>query len=164
MGKPDALRTAIDAFEASEVEETQLPLEGLGLPVTDAVVRIRERTGKPGRPLGARNRRTEEMANYLLSKYAHPLERLAQIWSTGTEELAVSLGCSKQEALVEQRLAITAALPYLQPKLPLAVDLTNRKEIRLTILEDASHAPGAGQDDDDVLTLTATVIKDAIDG
>jgi hypothetical protein len=161
-GEKTALRAAVDAYEADD-EEIQLELEQLGLPVNAKVVAIRERTGKPGRRKGSRNRRTEAMAQYLLAKYRHPLERLAQIYSAPTEELAASLGCTKLEALAEQRLSIIAALPYVQPKLPLAVDLTNHKVITLTINEDPHVAGNAGEDNDEIITLTATVLKDGVD-
>ena len=163
-GEKRALEVALDAYDPPPVENQ---LELLGLPVNEKVAEVRVRTGKPGRPPGVPNKRTSEMAAYLLSRYSHPLERLAQIWSAGTEELAASLGCSKTEALQEQRLAITAALPYLQAKLPLAVDLTNHKVINLNIIEPKEHDPHAGEGDGMTLTLTATVVKeleDEVDG
>jgi len=154
-GEKRALEIALAEYDPPPAEDQ---LELLGLPINEKVQEIRTR--KPGRPLGASNKRTIEMAAYLLSRYSHPLERLAQIWSAGTEELAASLSCSKMEALQEQRLAITAALPYLQAKLPLAVDLTNHKIINLNIIEPHDVDPHAGEVDGERLSLTVEVMKD----
>jgi hypothetical protein len=42
-------------------------LEALGLPVNSNVLALRAKRVGPGRPAGSRNKRTVEMANYLLS-------------------------------------------------------------------------------------------------
>jgi hypothetical protein len=120
-------------------------LEELGLPINPQVVDIRTlRTGKPGRPPQSRNKRTVEMANYLLSRYTSPLEVLAQIAAAPIEELSASLRCTLLEALQEKRLAAIALKDHLHSKMPVAVDVTNRKVIHLTIHEDGVSPTGAG--------------------
>jgi hypothetical protein len=123
-------------------------LASLGLPINENVIALREaRTGKPGRPPNSRNKRTVEMANYLLSRYKSPLEVLAQIAATPIAELAASLKCTNLEAMQEIRLAAIALKDHLHSKMPVAVDVTNRKVIHLTIHEDGvptSGTDGAG--------------------
>lgn len=117
----------------------------LGLPLNAKVLKLRaERTGKPGRPLNSRNKRTVEMAQYLLSRYRSPLETLAQIQSTPIKELAASIGCTQLEALQEVRLAAIALKDHLHSKMPVAVDVTNTKIIHLTITEEAPPAANDG--------------------
>jgi hypothetical protein len=127
-----------------EIEQVDL-LQSLGAPVTSNVLKLRaaKRIG-PGRPAGSRNRRTVEMANYLLSKYTSPLEVLAQIATAPIDELSASLSCTKLEALQEKRLAAIALKDHLHSKMPVAVDVTNTKIIHLTITEDAPVAANDG--------------------
>jgi hypothetical protein len=157
-GEKRALEVALAEYEAPP-EEQQLEL--LGAPITPSVVELRAgRTGKIGRPPGSPNKRTTEMAAYLLSRYTSPLEVLAQIATAGVAELAASLNCSKLEALQEKRLAAIALKDHLHSKMPLAVDLTNHKVIELRIGDFGEGDPTVGNGAGDVLTLTATVIKD----
>lgn len=121
-------------------------LGALGLPINKRVAALRaKRTGLPGRPVGSPNKRTVEMANYLLSKYKSPLETLAQIAATPIAELAASLGCTMLEAVQEIRLAAIALKDHIHSKMPVAVDVTNTKIIYLTITEEvAPPADGIG--------------------
>lgn len=139
-----------------ELETRQLDL--LGLPTTPKLRKLREETAPepkgPGRPAGARNKRTLEMARFLLSRYTSPLEVLAQIATARVDELSASLGCTSTVALQEKRLAAIALLPYLHQKMPVSVDLTNRQEVYLTIHEGFLTEPG-----EDDITLTATVVE-----
>jgi hypothetical protein len=135
-------------------EAQQLDLIGAEKP-EEFAARI-ERRG-PGRPPGARNKRTQEWAEFLLARNASPLEVLMQIANARVDDLARQLGCKRLEALQEKRLAAIALVPYLHQKMPLAVDLTNRNVVYLTINETSELQPSDGD-----LTLTATVVK-AID-
>ena len=120
---------------ADEPEQIDL-LDEIGLFKNRKVIELQaQREGKIGRPKGARNRRTVEMANYLLSRYRSPLELFAQIVATPTAELAAALGCTVLEALQEQRLNAIALAPFIHQKQPVAVDLTNKREIHITIVE-----------------------------
>lgn len=133
-----------DPVEASDDEQLEL----LGIDSQSyAVKAVRElRTSKIGRPPGARNKRTLEMAQYLLSRYRSPLEGLLALANARVDELAVSLGCTKFEAMQEKRLAWMAALPYCHSKMPIAVDVTNRKIVRLIIEDDGDGAVMEGDD------------------
>jgi hypothetical protein len=151
---------------AAPVEQVDM-LSELGLPITKNVERLRaaKREG-PGRPAGSLNKRTVEMANYLLSRYVSPLERLAQIVAAPIDELSASLGCTKLEALQEIRLASIALKDHLHSKMPVAVDVTNTKIIHLTITEDAPP-PMAANDGvglvGEVLDLTAIDVTEKDD-
>jgi hypothetical protein len=162
-GNKTALEMALAEQDAPPVEEQ---LELLGAPVNEKVLEARAERTRVGRPPGSLNRRTSEMARYLLSKYTSPLEVLMQIATAPVSELAASIGCSKLEALQEKRLAAIACKDHLHSKMPIAVDLTHEKIIHLTIDEGAPVDPDAGNDNgDDVLTLTATVIREGkLDG
>lgn len=95
--------------------------------------RVREIRNAIGRPPGARNRRTVEFAEYLLKRYTSPAEGLAQIANMSIEEVVAATGCTRLEALQEKRIAATALLPYLHSKMPVSIDITNRKIIYLHI-------------------------------
>lgn len=136
------------------------PLRELGAPVGKNVERLRaQKPTGPGRPAGSLNRRTVEMADYLLSRYKSPLEVLAQIAVSPIDELSASLGCTKLEALQEVRLAAIALKDHLHSKMPLAVDVTNRKVIHLVIGEIPGGDPnvgGGGVGLSEIIDLTAT--------
>lgn len=86
-----------------------------------------------GRPAGATNKRTEEVRRYLLSRYAHPLEVLAQIYSRPVDALAAELGCTRVEALAAQVKAAAEVAPYVEGKMPVAVDMAVRGDFTLAI-------------------------------
>lgn len=106
-----------------------------------------------GRPPGARNKRTLEMVAYLSSQYRSPLESLAIISNSGIDELPERLGCSKLEALQEVRNAATALLPYWHQKMPLAVDVTNRRVVHLNIFDADSPA----SEEDEIALMDQTI-------
>lgn len=86
-----------------------------------------------GRPAGSRNRRTLEVRAYLLSRYAHPLEVLAQIYSRPTDVLAAELSCTRLEAMTLQKSAAAELAPFVEGKMPVAVDLNVRGDFTLAI-------------------------------
>lgn len=86
-----------------------------------------------GRKPGSRNKRTEEVRGYLLSRYAHPLEVLAQIYSRPVDQLSAELGCSKKEAAFLQVRAAAEVAPFVEGKMPVAVDITTRGDFTLLI-------------------------------
>ncbi|WP_310532525.1 hypothetical protein [Novosphingobium sp.] len=86
-----------------------------------------------GRPVGARNRQTQEVRSYLLSRYVHPLEFLSQVYSRPTDALAAELGCSKKEAAFLQVRAASEVAPFVEGKMPVTVDLTTRGDFTLLI-------------------------------
>ncbi len=142
----------------AELEPTAEPpggdveqLDMLGLPQVGVTPEVW--SGR-GRPPGRRNKRTEAWAEYLLSRYGSPLEVLAQIMTAPAASLARQLGCSAVEALAEKRLAAIALMPYVHQRQPLAVDLTERKTLTLTIVETTESAAESEE-----VTLTARVIE-----
>jgi len=88
---------------------------------------------RPGRPPGSRNKRTLDWINYLLSRYASPLEVLAQMTVARVEDLARDLHCTRLEAWQEKRHAAIGLAPFLHQRQPLAVNLTERRVVYLTI-------------------------------
>lgn len=134
-GLPSVLDAVRPHDQAVEDEAEQLDLLGMPEPRFSVV----ERKPGPGRPPGSRNRRTEAWAQYLLARYASPLEVLAQIATSSVEELHKRLGCSPLEALQEKRLAALGLLPYLHQRQPIAVDLNTRQVVNLTIVEGAAE-------------------------
>jgi hypothetical protein len=159
-GERTAVEMALDEAPGLDDLEAEEQLDLIGLPETRAVVNLREerelRDGRKGRPPGSRNKRTLEMANYLLSRYSSPLEVLAQIATARVDDLAASLGCKKLEALQEKRLAAIALVPFLHQKMPVAVDITNRKVVHLDVTIDGDAALPA---DESEITLTARVVE-----
>lgn len=86
-----------------------------------------------GRPKGARNKRTTEIADYLSGKYGFPLERLAQVYSSKPDTLQKELKINRLEAVKLIKDAAIACLPYMHQKQPVAVDVTQSKTISLVI-------------------------------
>ena len=115
------------------------PTQGelLGLPEPPAVVRAREKR-KGGRPPGARNKRTEDVAREVIERMGDPLLHLVAIATAPVDEL-LAVGLKPGEAMAEKRLAATAALPYLHQRAPVQVDLRGQQVVYLTI--DAGAAP-----------------------
>lgn len=104
---------------------------------------------KGGRPLGARNRSTEEWCRFLLSQYRSPLTALAELYSRPIEDLVAHLQAIADkdpivrvdgEGLVArmavrinpldvlrlQRDAAVALAPYLHKQQPKAIEIDNR--------------------------------------
>jgi hypothetical protein len=76
-----------------------------------------------GRPKGSKNRRTEEWARYVTSRYGSPLEALARVMHGGPAELARELGVSQVEGFDRWLRVAEALLPYVHGKQPTAVTL-----------------------------------------
>lgn len=87
----------------------------------------------PGRPAGARNKRTQEWVDYLGGRYGTPLERLAQLYSANPGELAAAHGIKVIEALDIMKSAAIAALPYMHQKQPVSVDVTGKGRMVLVL-------------------------------
>lgn len=84
-----------------------------------------------GRPRGAGNKRTGAWRDYLLSRYAHPLETLAAIQSTPADVLAAELGCKAIEALAIIKSAAAELAPYMESKMATVVDVNNRQQVAI---------------------------------
>lgn len=119
---------------------------------------------KAGRPKGAVNKRTAVMRDYLLTRYPHPGEALAQAYSRPVEVLAAELGCSKLEAFQAQVRAAAELLPYIESKMPVAVAVDARGAISL-VIHGADGAAGAVIDADggEMLGLSAMLRNQGVE-
>lgn len=138
-----AVRAAIEAHE-DEPEDEQL---GLFAPAQTDAGTLKQSEGSqrgPGRPPGAKNKRTERTTAFLMARHRDPREVLLEIAEANVNDLAGLLKCTLHEALQEKRLAAIGVLPYVAQKLPLAVDVTNWKGIRLVIEDTAGDPAIAG--------------------
>lgn len=96
----------------------------------------------PGRPAGSPNKRTAKIRDALLTQYPHPLQFLMATQATPEDVLAVRLGCSKAEAHGYRQRAAIEALPYLEGKMPVTLNLGGEGHMTL-VLGSAMAAPGA---------------------
>lgn len=113
-------------FQADGAAQYQLPLLELAEPEEWLEVEEDELEGgerRPGRPKGARNKRTEDFIGYLRARYRSPLEGLAVTWSRPALQLAAELDCTLKEAAELQTEAMRAALPYWEQRLPIKLDI-----------------------------------------
>jgi hypothetical protein len=158
-GEKTAVKLAMDLSppESEQLDWLDDLIGGEGAAAVRAVHRGR------GRPEGSRNKRTIAFAEELLSKYRSPVEVLTQISNMSIAEMVAAVGCTKLEALQEIRLAALGAAPFLHSKMPLAVDITNRKIINLNIF-DMPAADDSPKAENETLSLTATVVEKLIDG
>ena len=136
-----------------------LPASALRLPFADAEQLELIRDEQPGRDAGAAvqaarrggrapgvpNKRTAEMRAYLLRRYPHPLEALAQLYSRPVEVLAAELGCTLLEAATLAVKAAAEVAPFVEGKMPIAIDLTARSD--LTLIIPGLNAPVGGVED-----------------
>src|SRR5216684_1820724 len=99
----------------------------------------------PGRPPGARNKRTERTVQWLLARHKDPVEGLLEIADMHPADLAAMLSCTMLEAVQEQRLCRRDALPYVKQRMPLAVDVTNRQVVYLTINDGQVEQSAGGE-------------------
>ncbi len=111
----------------------------------------------PGRPRGARNRRTEEWVDYLLSRYRSPLIALAETYSRPVAVLAAELNTSRLEAFKLQISAAKELAPYLHQRQPLGIQVDSRGVVQLVI---AGDAPAEAVQAADGLVLEAQIINE----
>ncbi|WP_022729764.1 hypothetical protein [Fodinicurvata sediminis] len=112
----------------------------------------------PGRPPGAKNRRTEAWTEYLLSQYRSPLVVLAETYSRPVADLARELGCKKEDAFRHQIQAAKELAPYVHQKLPVAVQVEG-KVVQLSIVADASGEVTDSGDPDGADLVHAQIIE-----
>lgn len=117
------LDAAMDHLELGSpaVAEDQLDMLPLA-PSAGAKQAPVDRRG-PGRPAGARNKRTQEWADYLLARYTSPLVGLAEIANRPVTQLARELSCGHLDAAKLQMAAMTKLAEYVHQKQPTAVEL-----------------------------------------
>lgn len=92
-------------FEELEVEETG-KLDAPS-PLSAALPSVGR---KPGRPKGAKNRRTEAVTAWLLSQHRHPLSVMMEAYSMTPVELAERLGLQKASRIVKQRREVAGGI------------------------------------------------------
>lgn len=139
----DAEQGGVAAAARRRVNDAlRLQHELVGLPQTPKLVAVRERRAKAGRPPGARNKREEAVAAWVLERIGDPLLAQAAVAVMPVEELAAAAGCTVMEALVERRLAAAVVLPYLHSRRPLDVQVSEHKVVRLTIVDGTGDGGG----------------------
>lgn len=134
--------------------------ELIGLPAVPAMRAQQIERRQAGRPPGSRNRRMEDAARTAIEAFGDPLLRQVAVATMDAEELAGRVGCTLLEAIQEQRLAAALVLPFLHSRRPLAVDVTSRKMVHLTILD----APAPAEHDDGEIVEVQVVSMDETDG
>jgi hypothetical protein len=127
MVEPDEVQLFMPLADAGAIEAARDGVAGRD------PHRAIEQVRRAGRPKGATNKRTGVWRDYLLSRYAHPLEVLAQTYSRPVEALAAELGCSRKEAFDSQIRAAAELAPYIESKMPVAVAVDARGVIQLVI-------------------------------
>ena len=129
--------TALIADLPEDDEAEQLDL--LGLP--QVAVELGRRRG---RPAGAKNRATADWVEMYRRRYSDPLERLAHLANAPIDVLARELNAKRLDAADFQRKILDGLMPYFHTRQPIAVDLTSRRVINLTIEIGELGAAGDG--------------------
>jgi hypothetical protein len=124
--------------EERVAEAFPLQHELLGLPESRHAEALREKR-RGGRPPGARNKRAEEVARFVLERLGDPLVQLVAIATAPVDEL-MAAGLKPAEAFAEKRLAAIGVLPYLHQRKPIEVDVTGRQVVYLAIGDVAAEA------------------------
>lgn len=147
-----AVTSAVAAAIPEEDEPEQLGL--FGAPETpEGMAKALSRGRGPGRPPGARNKRTERAVRWLLSRHRDPREVLLEIAEANVFDLAAMLGCDLLAAMQEKRLAAIGVLPYVAARITPEVLNDNRQWVNLTILDRSGAGKTGGSG------ATATVLK-----
>lgn len=134
----DGLSGAVEAIGVGEPpsdEAEQLALLPLSSPGTEPRApdaTAQKRRGR-GRPPGAKNKRTEEWTEYLLTQYQSPLITLAETYSRPVEDLATELGCKREEAFKLQLSAAKELARYVHQAQPQAIQVEGKGELRMTL-------------------------------
>lgn len=143
------IKTAVEELHSQNlpIVENQEQISFLPeLPLDGALAKqgnVPAKTGA-GRPPGAKNKSTEALKNYLLTRYRNPVEGLMQTYSMSLEALAEVFGVKKEEftklSLAEkmdlfklQLMCMKEAAPYVAQKMPIAVDAGQNGLIQLVI-------------------------------
>lgn len=144
-GEAAVLAPIADAIaEQLEADEEQLGL--WSEPVSAAgAAKLRLVPRGPGRPPGAKNKRTEATVAHLLQRYRDPRAVALERIQMHPADLAGVLGCTVFEAAQEQRLYMQAVFPFIHARItPEVID--NRQVIHLHLggVEGGGGASGPG--------------------
>ena len=122
-------------IEAAAAERAQAVMEPqpdfgalLGLPPLNEAQPAQAAVAKrrAGRPVGARNKRSESLAAEVERRFGNGIVRGYALATMPAEELAAQVGCTLLEAIQEQRLWLQTVAPYVHQRLPLDVNPTGR--------------------------------------
>ncbi len=100
-------------------------------------------TRKPGRPAGSKNKRTEDIAKFILARHRDPLIGLAEIVSTPIPALATALGCKTIEAADFWRKCVADLSKYVHQEQPKAIQVTRQHQILVAFGEVQPGTPAA---------------------
>jgi hypothetical protein len=114
----------LDLLDQPSPEEMLEAREDLGFGASGRAVATEARQRRRGRPEGARNKRTDDFARWLLSFGQHPAKTMMQVQATPTEVLMEASKKSYLECLDRRIRCAEALMPYLESKKPVAVDLS----------------------------------------
>jgi len=137
--KADGLATAIDEMPIEKLEQTEDDqaelFGGLGPALIPSQQNDPEvvRTGRPGRPKGAKNKSTKEWAGLILSQYQSPLIFLAEAYSRPVDQLASELDCDQLEAFKVQCASAGKLAEYVHQKQPVALSVDQKSAGTLII-------------------------------
>lgn len=124
----DAPGSSLDAGPSAEQVDmfADAPVLGAELQLVNGG---RAHARRIGRPPGAKNRRTEDVARYILAHGRDPLIGLAEIVATPIHVLARNLGCKPLEAGEFWRRCSNDLLRYVHQEQPKAVQVTSDQQI-----------------------------------
>jgi len=163
----------LDLLDPVTPEEMLEAREALGPRAGNMAVLKHARDRKRGRPLGAKNKRTDDFARFLLSHGQHPAITMMQIQATPPEvliensrrlrrkkrtdtgiEIDVMQTMSYEAALSLKIRCAEGLLPYLESKKPIAVDMSFSGVADL-VIEGVTHTRAEIDDivDADFLTV-----------
>jgi len=137
--KADGLATAIDSMPVDKLDDEPAGQDDLFGGLGPALVPTHQndpdvvRTGRPGRPKGAKNKSTKEWSAFVLSRYQSPLIFLAETYSRPVVQLAGELACDPLEAFKVQCAAAGKLAEYVHQKQPVAVQVDQKSAGTLII-------------------------------
>lgn len=93
---------------------------------------------RPGRPNGSRDKKTEEVVDFIRSQHRDPLIAMAQIVSTPLPELKNAFpGVAMEKLLEYHRKVMTTLAEYLHQKQPTAIQVKDESAGVLMIVTEA---------------------------
>lgn len=95
-----------------------------------------------GRPPGARNKRTEDLAAYILGRHRHPIVAAAEIVDTPIPALAQALCCDRLEAAQYQRQCMEFVARYTLQAMPQAIRVDGATAGQLMVINMQAPRPG----------------------
>lgn len=160
LAEREAVERQLELLDPVSPEDVLEAREALGPNAGNLAILTEARERKRGRPPGARNKRTDDFARYILGFGQHPAITLIQIQSTAPEVLIENSKHEKVHSfrkdgtpnIVIERMTYDAAqalrarcaealLPYLESKKPVAIDMSFLGVADL-IIQGVTHSEG----------------------